>query len=93
MNKILLIALREFVATVFSKAFVIGLLVVPALIALGFVIMPRLFNSDFSVAGEVTVIDPTGQVAREMRAALPETSSCLSLGSTLAIISEISLRA
>ncbi|HLF09820.1 MAG TPA: ABC transporter permease [Gammaproteobacteria bacterium] len=72
MNKILLIALREFVATVFSKAFVIGLLVVPALIALGFVIMPRLFNSDFSVAGEVTVIDPTGQVAREMRAALTE---------------------
>jgi len=30
MNKVWLIAVREFVATVFTKGFVIGLLIVPA---------------------------------------------------------------
>ena len=73
MKKILQIAVREFVATVFTKAFVIGLLVLPAIIGIGFLVGPRLFtDSDFSVVGEVAVIDPTGLVAVEWRTALTD---------------------
>lgn len=73
MSKILRIAVREFVATVFTKTFVIGLLILPAMIAIGFLVGPRLFDDrDFAVAGEVVVIDPTGRVAGEWRAALTD---------------------
>ena len=42
MNKIRQIALREFLATVKTKAFLFGVLFLPAMIALMVVIMPRL---------------------------------------------------
>jgi len=68
MNKVLQIAQREFVATVFTKAFIIGLLVLPAMIAIGIVVGPRLFiDRDFAVEGELAVIDPTGVVNSELR--------------------------
>src|SRR5512134_2325553 len=71
MKKTLQIAQREFVATVFTKAFIIGLLVLPAMIAIGIVVGPRLFvDRDFAVEGELAVVDPTGVVNAELRDAV-----------------------
>jgi ABC-type Na+ efflux pump permease subunit len=71
MSKIWQIAAREFVATVFTKAFVIGLLVLPAIIALLVLVGPRLFGDrPFAVEGEFAVVDPTGRVVPEIEAAL-----------------------
>jgi len=71
-SKVLQIATREFVATVFTKAFVIGLLVLPAMVGVFALIGPRLFGPDrnFAIAGELAVVDPTGKVVPELRAAL-----------------------
>ena len=63
MSKVWLIAVREFVATVFTKAFIIGLLIFPTIVALMVVFGPRLFgNRDFSVEGQIAIVDPTGVV-------------------------------
>jgi len=76
MSKVWQIAVREFVATVFTKAFIIGLLVLPVMIGVMAVIGPRLFSaSDFAVQGELAVIDSTGLVAPELRAGLAEGTS------------------
>jgi len=73
MKKVLEVARREFVATVFTKAFIIGLLVLPVTIALFTVIGPRLFGGRaFVVEGELAVIDATGDVLPELRAGLSE---------------------
>src|SRR5262245_43602673 len=70
MRRILLIAVREFIATVSNRAFVIGLFIFPAIIAIGAVAAPRLFNfRNFQVTGDVAVVDPTGVVAPELRSA------------------------
>jgi ABC-2 type transport system permease protein len=71
MKKIIQIAVREFVATVLTRAFIIGLLIMPALIALGVIFGPRLFNfRNFQLQGDVAVVDPTGRVAGELRKTL-----------------------
>jgi ABC-2 type transport system permease protein len=72
MRKVLLIALREFVATVLTKAFIIGLLVLPVIGGVLALIGPRLFGPDrnFAISGELAVVDPTGKVVPELRAAL-----------------------
>jgi len=68
MNNIFLIAKREFIATVATRAFVIGLFILPVMIGLFALIGPRLFNTDnFQLKGELAVIDPTGQVLPELR--------------------------
>ena len=68
MRNILLIAKREFIATVATKAFVIGLLILPAIIALFALIGPHVFNFDnFQLKGEIVVIDPTGKVLPELQ--------------------------
>jgi ABC-2 type transport system permease protein len=68
MSKVWQIAVREFVATVFTKAFVIGLLVFPTLMAIMAVVGPRLFgNRDFSIEGQIAIVDPTGVVLPELR--------------------------
>jgi ABC-2 type transport system permease protein len=68
MRKILLIASREFLAVVATRGFIIGSLVVPALMTLTIFAMPRLMGQrDFSIVGEVAVIDPTGLVAAALR--------------------------
>ena len=70
-RRIGLVAGREFLAAVMNKGFVIGLLLMPAIIALLVVVFPRLMNRNVPpVRGEVAVIDPTGQVATGLRAAL-----------------------
>ena len=80
MSKVWQIAIREFVATVFTKAFIIGLLVLPVMIVVMTVVGPRLFRAtDFAVKGEIAVIDATGIVTPELRAGLTEGSSAADL--------------
>jgi len=71
MKKVFQIAAREFVATVFTKGFIIGLLVLPTMIGIGTLLGPRLFGADrnFAVTGQLAVIDASGEVAGELRAA------------------------
>ncbi len=71
MNRVLEIAKREFVATVFTRGFVIGLLVLPTMILLGITVGPRLFmDRAFRVEGQIAVIDATERVTSELRTAL-----------------------
>jgi ABC-2 type transport system permease protein len=71
MKRILLVAQREFLATVGTKGFIIGLLMMPALFLLFAVFGPRIINSRSpQVRGDVAVVDPTGQVTAELRTAL-----------------------
>ncbi len=71
MNKVWQIAVREFVATVFTKAFIIGLLIFPTIAALMVAFGPRLFgNRDLTFEGEIAVVDPTGVVLPRVRDAV-----------------------
>ncbi|HEY3518994.1 MAG TPA: ABC transporter permease [Gammaproteobacteria bacterium] len=71
MKKVWQIAAREFVATVFTKGFIIGLLIVPLLGVLLVTFAPRLFGDrDRTVEGEIAVIDPTGVVLPRVRTAI-----------------------
>jgi ABC-2 type transport system permease protein len=71
MKRVWLVAQREFLAAVMNKGFVIGLLVMPALIAVLVMVMPRLMSSQGErITGEVSVIDSTGQVLPDLRAGL-----------------------
>jgi ABC-type Na+ efflux pump permease subunit len=85
MSKVLQIAVREFVATVFTKAFIIGLLIFPLVIATLSLFGSRLFGPDrnFGVAGELAVIDPTGAVVPELRASLTQGTETASLTETI----------
>jgi ABC-2 type transport system permease protein len=68
MKRVWLVAQREFLAAVVNKGFVIGLLVMPAIIAILVMVMPRLMSTQGSqIRGEVAVIDPTGQVFDALR--------------------------
>jgi ABC-2 type transport system permease protein len=67
-KRVWLVAQREFLSAVMNKGFVIGLLVMPALIAALVMVMPRLMrNQGSEIRGEVAVIDPTGQVFEGLR--------------------------
>jgi ABC-type Na+ efflux pump permease subunit len=80
MTKVWLIAVREFVATVFTKGFIIGLLVVPVLGAIVALVMPRLFaNRDFLIEGQVAIIDSTGVVARRAGEGMAERRSATAI--------------
>ena len=71
MTRILHVALRDFLATVVNKGFLIGLLIVPVILSLMAILGPRLFDDDaYLIEGEYAIIDPTGIVLPEMREAL-----------------------
>ena len=71
MTRILHIALRDFLAIVATKGFLIGLLLVPALGAVTIVAAPWLFGDrQYRIEGEYAVIDPTGAVFSELTAAV-----------------------
>ncbi|MBI4476202.1 MAG: ABC transporter permease [Acidobacteria bacterium] len=71
MKKIAFIAVHEFLATVQTRAFILGLLLTPTLITLGIVVGPRIFNlRTVRVQGQVAIIDPTGQITKELAATL-----------------------
>jgi ABC-2 type transport system permease protein len=71
MRKVFHVALREFIVTVSNRAFVLGLLIMPALIGLFALLGPHVFSlRDFKVVGDLRIIDPTGVVAPQLNAAL-----------------------
>src|SRR5215831_5977341 len=71
MKRIRLVAAREFVTTVSNKGFIIGLLIMPALVFLLIRVGPRIMNARSpEVHGDVVVIDSTGQVLPEFRKVL-----------------------
>jgi len=67
-SKLLQIARREFVATVMTRAFLIGLLVMPLMIGVLVVATPYLIQQQApKVRGEIAVIDPGGQLVARLR--------------------------
>jgi ABC-type Na+ efflux pump permease subunit len=83
-SKVWQIAVREFVATVFTKAFIIGLMILPAMLAVFALLGPRLFaDRAITVEGELAVIDPTGQVVEELEALLAAAPAELDVGAAL----------
>jgi ABC-2 type transport system permease protein len=71
MRKVWLVAVREFMAAVANKGFVIGLLLMPAIFAVMFTLLPRLMNTQGEqIRGDVRVIDPTGQILEGLRVSL-----------------------
>jgi ABC-2 type transport system permease protein len=71
MNKVFQIAWREIVVTVSNRAFIIGLLIMPAMIAVFVAVAPRLFNpQNFKVEGELRLIDLSGALGDDVRQAL-----------------------
>jgi ABC-type Na+ efflux pump permease subunit len=69
MNKILIVARREFVTTVMTRAFLLGLILPPALMFLGIAISVA-FSTDRApaVKGSVAIIDRSGVVVDAVRA-------------------------
>jgi ABC-2 type transport system permease protein len=66
-RRIGLVAARDYKATITSRGFLIGLLVMPVLVLVFAVLMPRILNSRSpQITGEVMVIDPTGKVTPEL---------------------------
>ncbi|MCD4747970.1 MAG: ABC transporter permease [Thermoanaerobaculales bacterium] len=63
MRKIVHIAVREFLSTVLTRGFIIGVLVTPLMIAVMIILMPLLMNEQAPrIEGEIAVIDPSGEV-------------------------------
>ena len=75
MSKVVQVAWREFIVTVTSKAFLLGLLLVPVIGILMAWAMPKLFaSSNFAARGSIALIDPDGRVSERLRAELdPDT--------------------
>lgn len=70
-TRILHVALRDFLATVMTKGFIIGLLVVPIIGGVMYLVGPWLFDdSRYRIEGDYAVVDPTGAVLPAMSAAL-----------------------
>ena len=71
LRRIGLIAARDYKAVITSRAFLVGLLIMPVLMLIMFVLMPRLLGSRSpQVSGEVAVIDPTTRVTAELQRTL-----------------------
>jgi ABC-2 type transport system permease protein len=67
-KKIGYVAAREFLGTVLTKGFIVGVLMTPALLTIVFAVAPRLMSQRGSVVrGQVAVIDPTRRVTPELR--------------------------
>jgi ABC-2 type transport system permease protein len=68
MRKILLVAKRDFLATVSTKGFIIAIMVPPLIWGAIFLGFPRLMNNRVpAITGSVAVIDQTGQVTDGVR--------------------------
>lgn len=68
MNKIAHVAFREFLATVVTKGFLVGLVIMPVIMVIVIVGMRTLFSEEAPrVEGEVAVVDPTGMVYEGLR--------------------------
>ena len=68
MKKIFHVALREFLATVATKGFIIGVLVLPVIVLVMVLVMPLLINEKApKIEGELAIIDPTGEVVEGVK--------------------------
>lgn len=68
LNRIGLVAARDYKAMITSRGFLFGLLVLPVIIVIFTVVMPRILTSRSpQVVGEVMVIDPTGKVTAQLQ--------------------------
>ncbi len=75
LKKIGWVARREFAATVMTRSFVIGVLILPAIIALMTFVMPRMMDERAPrIVGIVAVSDPTGTIAPLLERELSPTS-------------------
>jgi ABC-2 type transport system permease protein len=71
MRRIGLIASREFLATVVTRGFLFGVLLLPVLLAVTFTVAPRIMNQRSEpVHGQIAVLDRSGLVTSELRATL-----------------------
>ena len=63
MKKVLVVAKREFLATITSKGFLIGILLPPAIILIMSIFIPRqVTRTPPSVYGEIAVLDSSGEL-------------------------------
>jgi ABC-2 type transport system permease protein len=70
-GRIWMVAARDFTATLSSRAFILGLLMMPALLVLMMVLVPRLMNTKSpQIRGEIEVIDRSGSVLTDLKSAL-----------------------
>lgn len=70
-NRVLMVAQRDFVATLTSRGFLIGLLVMPLLLLVFVMLIPRFMGLHGPrVQGEVAVIDASSSALPELRSAL-----------------------
>jgi ABC-type Na+ efflux pump permease subunit len=68
MKRIFHIAWREFMATVATRGFLVGVLMTPALIGMMILVLPRLMNEKSPrVVGEIAIQDPTGELTQAVR--------------------------
>ena len=68
MKKILHVAWREFASTVFTKGFLLGIFLTPAIVGVMLVLLPLLVDqSPPEIDGEVVVVDPTGEITQRMQ--------------------------
>jgi ABC-2 type transport system permease protein len=78
LRRIGLIAARDFKSTITSRAFLLGLLVMPVLAVVFVVLVPRILNSHSpQVSGEVIVIDPTDKVTAQLQQSVTPTQIAL----------------
>jgi ABC-2 type transport system permease protein len=70
-NRVVMVAQRDFVATVTSRGFLVGLLVMPLLILVLVMLIPRFVGAHGPpIEGEVAVIDASGRVLPALRTEL-----------------------
>lgn len=68
MTKIIQIAVREFLATVLTKGFILGMMATPVMLGIVIVAMPKLLNrKPPKIDGEVAVLDSTGKITDGVR--------------------------
>ena len=71
MYKTFLVAWREFLATVLTKGFLLGILLPPVIMAVAITLMPLLMNSAApKTTGTIAVIDKSGLVADALKVSL-----------------------
>jgi hypothetical protein len=64
-RKVGYVAAREFLGTVLTKGFIVGVLMTPVLLTIVFAVAPRLMAQRSTVVrGQVAVIDPTARSRR-----------------------------
>jgi ABC-2 type transport system permease protein len=67
MSKIIHVAIREFLSTVLTKGFIIGVLMTPLIVAAMLILLPLLMNEEAPrVEGRIAVIDNSGEVTAGM---------------------------